>query len=89
MFIFFESYYKGLVVIAHSIAELPLYSGMWYRFICTVFMLATAMAILPCLVGGLSPNQICESCTKGCPDVMVAIAQYIESALFYLKRYVL
>ncbi|QUM77241.1 YfcC family protein [Moritella sp. 24] len=133
--------------IAHSIAELPLYSGMWYRAICAVFMLVTAMifvlryankvkkdptksllhgmdyqveesgdikalslreklggitflalfgfmifgtlklsfgfteiaatfvamAILPGLVGGLSPNQICESWTKGCADVMVAV----------------
>lgn len=161
--------------IAHTIAELPLYSGMWYRFICGMLMLLTgaifvlryankvkadptksllhgtgyhydvnlevktlntreklagfsflvifgymifgtltqgfgfteiagcfmAMAIIPGLVGGLSPNKICDYWTKGCNDVLVAVliiffarsvltimeeAHIVDSIIYYLAQ---
>ncbi|MFM2587847.1 YfcC family protein [Vibrio sp. TBV020] len=161
--------------IAHKIAELPLYSGMWYRFIVGMFMLITgalyvlnyarkvkqdpsksllngtgysydsnieaktlstqeklagiaflvvfgymifgtltmnfgfteiagcfvAMAIIPGLVGGLSPNKICDYWTKGCSDVLVAVliiffarsvltimedARIVDSIIYYLAQ---
>ncbi|MGL6312710.1 YfcC family protein [Vibrio sp. WXL103] len=161
--------------IAHSIAELPMYSGMWYRFLVGIFMLLTgiwyvlnyaskvkadpsksllhgtgycydakieakqlslrdkvaglsfialfgymifgtlkmsfgfteiagcfvAMAIIPGLVGGLSPNKICDYWTKGVSDVMVAVliiffarsvltimedAMIVDSVIHYLAQ---
>ncbi|MCC4859613.1 YfcC family protein [Vibrio splendidus] len=161
--------------IAHTIAELPMYSGMWYRFIVGMFMLLTgawyvlnyarkvkqdptkgllhgtgyhyessveaktlttreklagiaflgvfaymifgtltmgfgfteiadafvAMAIIPGLVAGLSPNKICEYWTKGVSDVLVAVliiffarsvltimedAKIVDSIIFYLAQ---
>ncbi|PMH45927.1 short-chain fatty acid transporter [Vibrio sp. 10N.286.49.B3] len=161
--------------IAHSIAELPMYSGMWYRFLVGMFMLLTgiayvltyarkvkadptrsllygtgysydakieakvlttrekaagitflaifgymifgtlkmsfgfteiagcfvAMAIIPGLVGGLSPNRICDYWTKGVSDVMVAVliiffarsvltimedAMIVDSVIYYLAQ---
>ncbi len=163
--------------IAHTIAELPLYSGMWYRLICAIFMLSTgifyvlryadmvkadptrslmhgtvyqhdgdmqvralttrekwagisflvlfaymifgtlqlgfgfteiagtfmAMAIIPGLIGGLSPNKICDYWTKGCGDVLVAVliiffarsvltimedAKIVDSIIYYLSHLV-
>lgn len=160
--------------IAHTIAELPMYSGMWYRFIVGMFMLLTgawyvlnyarkvkqdptkgllhgtgyhyesnveaktlttreklagvvlgvfaymiygtltmgfgfteiagafvAMAIIPGLVAGLSPNKICEYWTRGVSDVLVAVliiffarsvltimedAKIVDSIIYYLAQ---
>lgn len=62
-----------------------------------------AMTIVPGLIGGLTPNEICENFAKGCSDILVAVliiffarsilvlledAKIIDSIIHFLAQFV-